>query len=57
MSSARLTIPVRWTVEESDTGAHLLHLFVNGAPAGTFVWDGQTLTMQPAEVDKSQDHG
>lgn len=56
MSGVRVTLPVRWTVEEVDTGAHLLHLYVNGAPAGAFVWDAEAKTLRPAEGDKSQDH-
>jgi hypothetical protein len=57
MSHARVTIPIRWAVEEVDTGAHLLRLFLNGAPAGVFIWDGQTLTLQPAEDNKNETHG
>ncbi len=58
----RLSIPCRWQVDDLPDGCKLLRLFINGAPAGVFLWDGTTLTEtkpgDPHNPDtKGYDHG
>lgn len=47
MSHTRVTIPVRWVTEKLPDGCTSLAMYVNGTPAGTFIWDGDNLVEAP----------